>query len=549
MPRETSRKANLRADATLNEDRSVQLQTTRRFFSNQGSDQATRQARALQNAFSAGTELAVGIDQRNIEQGRREAITGRGAGEARREEEKNIGYNAAWDQLDAEADLNLAKKELPELLRGANWEDLTEQEVQGIVTDYMQENFDGITADSAYGGIMAPGLLAAEQELLSQHRDIQIEKIQQDQRSTIVDNLQNRFNATDEFDYEYAAEQTNIFFDGADKRVVYWESVYDFAIRNGRPDIITQVPERFANGDPTGIDDPLMAAEHRAAISAATVQAAKQAKAQQDALDAANKSRIVELQFAVADARSNGMDPSPFIDELKGIDGVKFADVTSAKNFGDSQLDEGESRSANLSATVPLWDQVFQGQAGPTEIMEAYNAGDLGSGLQGEENFRALMNEAQSVRQSRDSQAGADVSPSRNVLNKTYNPQLGGPLTAIDPFMHRVNVDANSFFNAQIADGKSGFEALNATRERFDPIVGNAEDLNTAELTGRRTQGDFTSSTLQDADFQRVIDNPRDFTNVFGGVPPHILNGSLVEQVSSGKITQEQAEDILSNLY
>jgi hypothetical protein len=299
-----------------------------------------RQARALAGAFETGTQFfSEEIDRRNIK-GQERAVGGRAAGQERDVEDKNQGYNRAWDEMDAEADVNFMKKELPEVLRGADWENLEEHEVRGLVSEYMKDQYDGIDPTSWYGQKLAPAMLAIEAETLTTHRDMVIARIQEEQRTTIFSNVSDRFETsklnpeTPEgvFDYDYLADQTGIFFDGPMKREVYWKSIYDFAIDNGRPDIIENVPERFAkSGDPTGINDPLMQDAHRAAINSATAQQAKMAKAEQDAQDAVYNTRRFETQFAIYEGRKAGQNVDSLIRQLAVIPGTDFADMTSVR--------------------------------------------------------------------------------------------------------------------------------------------------------------------------------------------------------------------------
>ena len=426
MSRETSRRAKIRSEATLGEDRSVQLQSSKRFFSSQGSDRASREAKALTNAFGAGVDLANTLTEKGIEDGRREAVTGRGAGEQRAEDNKNQGYNTAWDQMDAEADLNLAKKELPEVLRGASAEDLSEAEVQGLITDYMQGMFEGVTPDSAYGSIMAPGLLALEQGLLDTHRDQQIEKIQMDQRSTMMDNVQNRFEAsadrradnsvipgTEKFDYEYLGAQTNTFFDGTDKRTVYWESIYDFAIRNGRPDIIRNVPKRFASGDPTGIDDPNIQDEHRAAEAAALRMQEKKATDEQTAAASRRAALRADGQLDLLIGIMDGIDPTATALEFAQNGIIKPEDVTASISAFRTMRDDRAQHGFDPNQIAILQTQSALDSSHPSlepnSLLQAFANGIFGppDSPEAKTAFRQMLQDVQGAKDRR-SRVNAD---------------------------------------------------------------------------------------------------------------------------------------------
>lgn len=554
MPRQTTRAKTVREEAPLiGNIPTPQLTAGRRFFSSQGSDRATREARALATAFDVGTDFISSQVDRNNRLGVERAVTSRGAGEDRDTEDQNAGFNIAWDELDAEADLNLIKKQLPQLLEEKDAENLSEKMVQAIITDAMKEMFEGIEPQSAYGAALAPGLLELEQVLLDVHRDQQLEKQQVEYRSKININLKARFQAsvtTDNpngtFPYEYLAEQTNTFFDGSNKKVAYWETIWDFAIRNGRPDIITGTPSRFPNQDPTGIDDPNMAPQHRAAIKSATVTAANIAKVKSDAHDAFLDDLRFDAQYAIYLARKDGMDVTPLLLQLKNIPGTEFSDIQSAKGFGDSQLDETESRSPDLSITSPLWRRIHTGQAGIEDIYVAWQNGVLGGGPQSEKLLDAMMSTARNVRSARARLGTSEVGVWRSTLNKRYNAQLGGLLTAINPVMHRINLDANAFYTDLVGSGTDPATAYNRTSDRFDPLVKNLPDIEESELTGRRSQTDFTAASVVTTSMLKdVASGKRTFADVFSGVNPRILSDRATEEWHAGNLTEDEAVELI----
>lgn len=541
-----------REDVSLAQDRPTQLQTSKRFFSNQGNDQATRQARALQTAFGVGEKLVISeLDRRNVAGG--EQAAGEAASGGTRDEGiKNQGYNRAWDELDAEADVNFMKKELPEVLRGADWENLEEADVQSLISGYMQEQFEGVDPTSWYGQQITPALLAMEAETLATHRDMVVQKLQTEQRTAIFENLNARFDATllnpdtpeGTFDYDYLGEQTNTFFDGGDKRTVYWETLYDFAIENGRPDLIEDAPERFASGDPTGINDPLLQDSHRQAINSATAQKAKAAAAEQAKVDAQNDAKIFDLQIAIADARAAGRNPDMFIEELKGVPGVDFATVATAKNHGATELDRREDRSADLSYTAPLWNQIYNGEAGPEAIFFSYQSGYLGEGPQAETTLRSMLTQARTVQNANKDPESRDpnVSVWRGQINRQYNAQLAGPLGAINPAMHQVNVSANAFYNEQVASGVEASEAFQKTSDRFDTLLKSIDMTDMTGITQPKPQSDFLKKHVVTTDAMKAVSTGKvSWLDAFAGVPTSVMVQEITEAYTTGTISEEEA--------
>jgi hypothetical protein len=353
MPRGEKR-VTQREEVSLAEERPVRLQASKRFFTARGSDQAVRQARALSDAFGVGVQLvSEEIDRRNIK-GEQRALGAAATGEERDITDKNLGYNKAWDELDAERDINFMQKELPEILRGADWENLEEHEVRGIISDHMKSQLEGVDPAGFYGRAIIPAMLAMEAETLATHRDMVIERIQTEQRSSILANMQSRFEAsklqadTPEgvFDYDYLADQTGIFFDGSDKKVVYWESIIDFAIENGRPDIIENVPERFTrSGDPTGITDPLMQTAIRNGLAKATSVQQAMKKAAED-------------QFRSEYQTNRAAQHSDLTTRAKAADASVINDIVAGGEDGP----EGQPRLLSRAQQKTLFDQLTAAQ-------------------------------------------------------------------------------------------------------------------------------------------------------------------------------------------
>ena len=554
MPRNTTRSRTIREEVPLiGNVASPQLTAARRFFTSKGNNRANRGARALAEAFDVGTDFLSSKIDRDNRLGAEAAVTSRASGAERDEDNENAGFNIMWDKLDAESDLNLIKHDLPIKLEDASAEDMTERQVKAFISDSMKELFDGIDLESAYALALAPGLLELEETLLGVHRDQQLEKNQLEYRSKINLNLKERFlasvtpeNKLGTFPYDYLMEQTDNFFDGETKKLVFWETVWDFAVRNGRPDIITNTPERFPNQDPTGIDDPFMADDHRAMIRAALVKAGSMAEDAQDDEDAINAAKRLNLQYEIFQVRQDGGDVSELLRQLKLVPGTTLGDITSAKNFADGQLSENESRSADLEVLAPLWLRVHSGAAGIEEIFNNWNFGLMGNGTQANKLFRDMMSTARQVQGNLASLATADANEWRTVLNNRFNAKTDGISKAINPVMHRINIEANAFFNVQVASGVSGVDAYNAASDRFDPSVKNLPQIEPLEIIGRRGQDEFVSRDLVTLKLLRLVaDGEISYGATFSGINPRIISDRLVEELKAGNLTENQVAEIL----
>ena len=554
MPRNTTRSRTIREDVPLiGNVASPQLTAARRFFTSQGNTRANRDARALAEAFDVGTDFLSSKIDRDNRLGAEAALTSRASGAERDEDNENAGFNIMWDKLDAEADLNLIKHDLPIKLEDASAEDMTERQVKALISDSMKELFEGIDLESAYALALAPGLLDLEETLLGVHRDQQLEKTQLEFRSKININLKERFKASvtpenklGTFPYDYLAEMTDGFFDGATKKLVFWETVWDFAERNGRPDIITNTPERFPNGDPTGINDPFMADDHRAMIRSALIKSASMAKDDQDTQDKLHDFMRFNLQFEIFEVRKDGGDVSDLLRQLKLVPGTELGDITSAKNFADGQLDEQESRSADLEVLAPLWLRIHSGDAGIQEIFNNFSFGLMGKGTQANNLLDNMMSTARAVQSNLARLQSADVDDWRAVLNKRFNANVDGLLRGLNPVMNRINIEANAFFIEQIASGSSGSEAYNAASNHFDELVESLPQIEESELTGRRSQADFVSrDVITTKKLQLVGRGKLSYAEAFSGINPRIISDRIVEELDAGNLTKEQARAIL----
>ncbi len=542
----------VREQVTLADPREPRLESQRRFFTANGNDRANREARALSKAFDVGSAFVGDQLVRADEKGFKQAVADSAAGGIRDIEESNAGYNRAWDMLDAENDLNDVKAELPEILRGADWENLPVPEVQNLIDQYMQENFKGLDGESAYSEVLAPGLLQLEAELMDQRRNIEIQNIKQDQRVKIFENTMQRFDDTGEFDYDYLAEQTNIFFDGAEKRVAYWETLFDAAIDNGAPELIDNVPERFASGDPTGATDPNFQDELRQARSAAARKQASLIAERQQREDAHNEQLRYGAQLSILQAVARGEDAVAETATLAGIPGTSLSDISTANTFARTWRDDLNEEAADLTMIAPAWNQVHEGSTTQQALWDSLMRGDFGGGKQAIDTFNQMATKLQSVQGDEGADNGPDRTFWRGQINKLYAPALGGLLAAVDPLTHRVNLAAHNFYQAQLDQGNAPEDAFHETQQRFDPIISSAKTLNPDELdvARRRPQSDFEAQQLiTDTLLKRVAKGEVNYIDTFGGVNPAVVAFRVNQSLESGVLTDEEATNVLTNIY
>ncbi len=540
--------------------RDVQLQPSRRFYTANGNDGPMRTARALQRAFQTGTELYTDVlDRRNAagaEQAQVDFATGN-----KDIDQKTKGYLDAWDMLEAERDVNDIKKELPEILRGANWEELSEQEVQGLIDSYMEENFRGYDPNSAYSQALAKGVLPINQELLQVHKDMQLQNIQLAQRQDILGNVQSRFEAsaqldengepiagTEQFDYDYLAEQTRIFFDGSDKRTTYIETIFDFAIKNGRPDILENAPERFGNGDPTGIRADQDA--YRAALNAATQQQARNIKAAQDAEAAKNSSEVQSLQILAVKAVQAGQDPSVYLDRIEqmAFDGrAEFSDVTSVTNFSRAERNDREDQSPVYPMVNDLWEGIFSGEAGSQAVMQAYDAGYLGYGKTATTLLTQMLGKVETLSEEQKSVLSQpEVTMYRSEIKSLYNPSTEGLVGGMDNNRFHVQNLAVADFNERIMEGQNPTEAYNAVRTKFNDVIDSFPDINTEPDIAIKSSKQLVGTyIINKTNVDAVLRGEANFDALTSGVPQAHVDDLLAEMLDNGDITEADIDALI----
>ncbi len=235
-----------------------------------------------------------------------------------------------WDQIEAKNDLHLFSKELPEVLRGADWENLQEDEAQAVIDGYFSAQLKGINPESQYGQQVAEGIFAQNAKLLETHRDFQIARVQQEQRVMIYNEAVGSYELDGVLDYDTVAKHTGVAFDGANKMATYWDIIYDVAIQAGDESIIDNVPERFPSGDPTGINDPSLLADHMTSKNKAIAVREKREREEASAAAARRAALRATGQLDLLTGIVDGIDPTATALEYAQNGIIKPEDVTAS---------------------------------------------------------------------------------------------------------------------------------------------------------------------------------------------------------------------------
>ena len=519
-----------------NDRRPVQLNQNRRFFTSGGFQDGVRAARALENAFQTGVKFAgETLDEANAD-GSREAAANRAAGMDRDAARRNKGYNDAWDQLDAEYDFNLFKKEMSEVLRGADWESRSEAEVQELINTQARGFFDGAEnlGDSAYAQYIAPRLLEAETEIIGQHRDMAIAAIQEEQVSKVVANAETYIESNNgEYDDETVFDRTGTFLDGPRRKDQYWKIKYYLAEKYGDPAIIEGTPDDY-NGIPTGINDPDRLAAHQNAINSAySVQNSESQKASA-AAENARKAAIFDVQTSIIDRRLAGRSVDEQLQQLKDLD-ASFSDYSTAESFARSYRNDAEAQSPQEDAVAQLWLDIYDGKAGATAITEAYNAGQLGFGEASTGLLKSMRAQVQTLRSGAESESSRAVGTFRTEITGRYNPATEGMLKGLDTAMLHIRTQAVAEYNELVYEqGTDPLQARRQVFEKFDPLV-------TERVPNADSQSVFAATTLQADTIKGVLSGTTTPGLAMQGQTRASLLEGLQSLVESGDLTKEEA--------
>lgn len=568
MARPTERRKTQREGVDLNDQAPVQLQSNRRFFQAGGYDKSVRAARALEQAFGTVSNAYVDIKNEQNAQGRQQAINENAAGRQRNEDEKNNAYHRQWDMLNAEYDFQKLATDLPEKLRQMDWENQPEAAVQEAVSTTMAGLFAGVEnmKNSAYAEYLAPKLLEMETGLIKQHREMQIAKVKEEQRTqTFVTFTAGYESALEDWketaqvdpelagprplpDYATLFQRTGTFFDGTEKKQVFWESIYDLAIQMEDPSIIDNVPAQImgTNGQmiPTGIEDPAMQDSHRAARTAAMTAAAHTQSKREAAQKEAYEQEVFDLQHTIVMKTLSGQDVSEELIRLRNNPEASYSDFTSSTTFAQGQIGWGEKRAADLPMVANLWQRVYTGNASIPDLAEAWANGVYGSGPQAVAQMEKMMETVRQVRDAASRSDGTLLTQTRTSVANSYNPQREGILKGLNTDLMYIQQAAVDEYNKlTLVDGVGPLDAAMQVREKYDPMV---DRLSNAQSGSKWA---VESGVITSGSAKALLSGDIDASYFVGNNTRSAVEESLVKMVEAKELEPEEAELILAYIY
>ena len=424
-----------------------------------------------------------------------------------------IGYNTAWDTLDAEDDFNIFKAEFNEKLRGADAENMEENDVQLMLDEASSKAFNMADLSPAYLKELAPRLLEYNTELIAVHRAAVIQEVKNEQAAKLNRNLTTRFDKTGVFDYTMLAQMTNDLYERKERNVAYETTLVNFAIRNGMPNVLRKAPQKFPSGQPTPLSYGAGLQRLRSAIAQAeNVKKARETaatKANEDAMKAGNNSAMIGAVQAMA---SGDPTSEKLIYDFSNRPGAKAKDYLQLQSAFRSIRDDVQQQNADEKELALLTSEVYAGSADLEVIMQARTDGVFGNGLESVKRMTSLLAVWERV-DSQSSQLTQVHKTHLDDIKARYNPAKNGILGRLD--QRRATLQSNALLDYRKAvfeggeDPNKAWERIrnqgDATLERFNETeaIGDTDNqLSAPEVANLWLNNQMTDSRIRSYRFK-----------------------------------------------
>ncbi len=413
-----------------------------------------------------------------------EAEAAKASGAERDVLNKAIGYNSAWDALDAEDDFNLFKVAFKEKLRGADAENMEEEAVQGLFDASSTKAFNMAEQSPAYTRVLAPLLLDYNADVIGVHRAAVIKTVKDNQSAKTNRNLIARFDETGEFDYGYLAKMTSDLYEGKERNVTYEAILINFAITNGMPNVLRNSPQRYPSGAPT----PLSFGEGLTRLRVAIKQAENvkktretaETKENEDFIKQANNAAMIKAVQAMSEGSPLAEGQIVAFGNRPGALAKDLLQLTSAFR---SIRDDVQKQAADPVELAIITSQVYAGGSSIRHILQALADGTFGNGLEAVKRMTSLMGAQERV----NSQAERVTPQMRTHIDNikaVYNPSMNGMFGKLD--QRRATLQANALLDYRTAvlegneDPNKAWERIreqgDATLKRFNELVAIGDD-------------------------------------------------------------------------
>ena len=437
--------------------------------------------------------------------------------------EKQRSYNRAVTQNEMEANWLADVDAFDQSIREMDLESLDpEEQLQALnatIDELYQQQYGGLDDPDA-AEVLVPRMekyrQAKLQELIETHRAMAQEKIDADLQSVVRGYAESAREAALEanpdvepfevsasagFDYLGLHARVRALKPGAETNDTYFAILKDIAIRTGDPDLLRNIPERWADGTPSfrsipGFNDKILAAEQQAeAMRDANAKAhAKALKEQREAEEAALAAQGYELALT-------GTNPTAFVLEqmragmLPGKMGNSIVQAYRSAQEYDANGTTDPDLLMSLQARVLSTPESVTDE----EIYAAWGQGAFGDPNQPEatEALRQMLKDREQSRSNAkdlatNPRATAYVDRFKTSFSPKVDPITGG---LIAPAAERM------FYAEMLSDLRekiaSGEDPARAYREIEEEYVNRIERVRSADDGSYDTTADAVSDMLQ----------------------------------------------------
>ena len=452
----------------------------------------------------------------------------------------NRNYRNRVNQLTAEAQWLEDRENIRAKLRDVDLANVSQQELDEFLDNEYRSLYGGLELeDRAVQDVLVPRLQQFRQQVYQQAAEVQLEAETREIGSSLTQIAEEAYTNQGESGFSYEelhAKARSVLPNGAELNEVYFNLIKDIAIRNGDPDLIRNMPERWEGGVPTFAIDPkfnerVLNAELRAeqARVAKITQAAREA----DALDKENLNRA---GLAAWDFVSNGQfaEAQQMVQLYRELPGADYTSVIALDKAMESLQSTAEERAADELRAGAVTLQVYSGDITAQQLFTEFAVGTFGAGKQATQRFASLA-------RALTSQEGADGGTQRaytqyaKSIRDSYRPDRNGPLEAIDSTLAEIQrVASLEYYQLVHEQGADPADAYQQVIEKYDPRKDRA-------FTIKESQAFATPAEAIDAFVSGQI-------SVSRAREANVDVDAVQEALDNQAITAEQAIQLLDNL-
>jgi hypothetical protein len=433
-------------------------------------DSTAQAASQLMDALGVTQELAAAEGQRRVARGEEDALTG-DIDEDLRERSEN--YRAGVTKVQAEAGFIHASREMQERLDALDLSSVEPDQLPAFLNKAIDE-----AAAEQYGGLDDPASAEVIVPLLRKFRGEYVGRVVEEQRAIADQEQQSNLrtiagamSAAPEFDYNGLNERVTAVY-GKTRRAqeLSFNMIADIAIREGRPELLENLPEQWGNGAPTAKIIPEYAEKYRSAVNQARANKAARLTEEAQRKTAADKEavRLAELEAARQILFEN-RDPASAIATLMTLPHADASSVFAIQGAWRSARDDREERDGSADGMANLWASIYTGSASIADVMSHYHLGTLGSGLKAKEEAQRMHAAVVQMSNAGTGERSRILSEHQQNISERFNPKINGELGKLDANRSMIRIEALREYNARVLEqGEDPITVFNEVVEKYD---------------------------------------------------------------------------------